>query len=148
MGAVQRTKIITKAILKRPDGKVLLLRRSETDTRRPLQWDFPGGNQDPGEHVDDAIVREIEEEAGLKISSDNLRAVHVSGQEYRLDSVPCPLYCVWLFYIGATSDSEAAVKLSFEHDKFTWVEPSKLKDMLEYPVHKEIIAKLLADAII
>ena len=50
------------AVLQRPDGRVLIGQRSDY----PGSWQFPQGGVDPGETVEEAIVREIEEEVGLK----------------------------------------------------------------------------------
>ncbi len=61
------TKVLAKAILQAEDGTILLLKRSETDTRRPLQWDFPGGGVDDSEDFVAAAIREIKEEMGLDI---------------------------------------------------------------------------------
>ena len=48
------------------DGRLLLVKR-----KRPPEagcWNLPGGKVDFGERVEDAIVREIAEETGLKIA--------------------------------------------------------------------------------
>src|SRR5918998_4025786 len=48
------------AIVRNGDGDVLLVRRLDTG-----DWELPGGRVDPGESAVDALVREVEEEAGL-----------------------------------------------------------------------------------
>lgn len=45
------------------DGRILLLRRGEEPARGLL--DFPGGFVDPGESVEVALAREIQEEIGM-----------------------------------------------------------------------------------
>ena len=67
---IKRTKIGAKVVLLAPDGETLLLRRSATDTRRPLEWDLAGGMVDEGEDYISAAVRETLEEAGITITPD------------------------------------------------------------------------------
>lgn len=45
------------------DRRILLIRRADTG-----QWAFPGGMQDPGETVQEAMARELLEETGLDLS--------------------------------------------------------------------------------
>jgi ADP-ribose pyrophosphatase YjhB (NUDIX family) len=47
------------------EGRLLLTRRAR-EPRRGM-WDAPGGFIDPGEHPEDALVRELAEETGLEI---------------------------------------------------------------------------------
>jgi 8-oxo-dGTP pyrophosphatase MutT (NUDIX family) len=50
-------------LLARPQGRVLLLRRSQ-QINNPGRWNLPGGGVDPGEDPYDAAFREFAEEAG------------------------------------------------------------------------------------
>lgn len=141
-----RTKVITKAVLSRPDGKILIIRRSATDVRRPLQWDFPGGNVDDGEHVDEAIVREIKEETGLVSDGHQLRLVHAVSDTYVPPGGQESADIVWLFYVGQVKDT--GVRLSHEHDLFEWVDREELLEKLVYPRHKEIVGELIKEGLI
>jgi ADP-ribose pyrophosphatase YjhB (NUDIX family) len=44
------------------DNQVLLVRRDN-----PLLWELPGGGVPPGESIEDAVIREIEEETGISV---------------------------------------------------------------------------------
>ena len=57
-------KDIVKAILLR-GSNVLLARRSSGRRNYPDRWSFPGGHVETGEALDDALVRELQEEIGL-----------------------------------------------------------------------------------
>ncbi|MEV0711963.1 NUDIX domain-containing protein [Nocardia aurea] len=53
-----RTEIIARAVVRR-DGDILLVKQRTKD------WSFlPGGHVEPGERVEDALIREIAEELG------------------------------------------------------------------------------------
>lgn len=57
--------------------RVLLLQRGpEAKFARGL-WDLPVGKADPGEAVTDTAVRELREETGLVVASEDLRVAHV-----------------------------------------------------------------------
>jgi len=53
------------AIIPYPDGKILLIKRNT----RPFigYWGLPGGRMDPGETIEQTIVRECKEETGLDV---------------------------------------------------------------------------------
>ena len=58
---------IAKAVVY--DGnKVLILKRSESLDKYPGEWDLPGGHIIEGEDMQDGLLREVWEEAGLRIS--------------------------------------------------------------------------------
>ncbi len=48
------------------EGQLLLIRASDpADRAKPSWWELPGGGIEPGESPQDAIVRELREEAGV-----------------------------------------------------------------------------------
>ena len=51
------------------DNKILLVKQEVTPDRN---WSLPGGTLETGESLENCIVREMEEETGLKISVDKL----------------------------------------------------------------------------
>jgi 8-oxo-dGTP diphosphatase len=53
------------AIIPYPDNKILLIKRNT----RPFvgYWALPGGRMDPGETLDQTVVREVKEETGLEV---------------------------------------------------------------------------------
>ena len=56
------------------EGRVLLARGSGT-SEFPGVWSLPGGGVEQGEHPDDTVVRELEEETGFTVRVAGLRAV-------------------------------------------------------------------------
>lgn len=53
------------AIIPYPDNKILLIKRNT----RPFVgfWALPGGRMDPGETIDQTVIREVKEETGLDV---------------------------------------------------------------------------------
>lgn len=53
--------------LLRRDGRLLLCHRHPSRANFPNVWDVPGGHVDPGESLAGALVRELDEELGIRI---------------------------------------------------------------------------------
>jgi 8-oxo-dGTP diphosphatase len=53
------------AIIPYPDNKILLIKRNT----HPFVgfWALPGGRMDPGESIDQTVIREVKEETGLDV---------------------------------------------------------------------------------
>lgn len=109
-----RTGTWAKTALITPENKVLLLRRSKTDSQRPGDWDFPGGNIEPGEDITAGLLREVDEEVGIQLEFSDVRLVYAATQRHTTVSATRLLYVATV--------SEQAVTLSFEHDEYKWVD--------------------------
>jgi 8-oxo-dGTP diphosphatase len=57
---------VAAAVISDARGRVLLARRTEGRDLAGL-WEFPGGKCEPGESVEAALVRELEEELGITV---------------------------------------------------------------------------------
>lgn len=125
-----KTKLVAKAVLVNGHD-VLLLRRSNTDKRRPLEWDLPGGMVEEGEEFGVATAREIQEETGFVIDPSHLDAVYAKT-EIRND-----VNVVFMFF-AAKSDSKE-VQLSFEHDMYKWLPLNQAITEMKYYLHKELL---------
>ena len=55
---------VTAAVIQQ-DGRVLICQRREGQ-KHPLKWEFPGGKVEPGEEPAAALVRELQEELGIR----------------------------------------------------------------------------------
>lgn len=58
---------VVAAVLKQPDGRVLLARRPPGKAYAGY-WEFPGGKVEPGESLAAALTRELQEELGVQVS--------------------------------------------------------------------------------
>ncbi|MBC5825238.1 MAG: NUDIX hydrolase [Candidatus Eremiobacteraeota bacterium] len=81
----------------RQGREVLLVRARYADEPQAL-WTLPGGRQEPGESIIDALVREFREETSLAVqamdlqylseSVDEARAVHVVNCTFAVEQIP------------------------------------------------------------
>ena len=71
--AVKKLIHVAVAVIVR-DGRILIARRPEHVHQGGL-LEFPGGKVEPGETVQQALVREIAEETGLRVPAETLEPV-------------------------------------------------------------------------
>ena len=127
--------VVSKVLIVNEKGEVLALRRSQTDERRPGEWDFPGGWVEADEDTLAAVKREAVEEAGVTLQDPQLvfafsemTTEHGSG--------------TWLLYIDHVA-SQPEVKLSYEHDTFAWKSPQDLLKEITYDRQQKMLAYVL-----
>jgi len=98
------------------NGKILLLHRHGHKSEGN-RWGVPGGKIDGGESELGAMVREIREETGLKLSPaqlEYLTTVYVKYPEYH--------FVYHMFRVKL--DKREPVKIStYEHKDYRWVSP-------------------------
>ena len=119
---LNNVKFLQKCIVVGTDGKILALRRDPKDVRRPNCWDFPGGNYEEGESIEECIKREIKEETSLTARS--VRPVHIAsnmGKSYQKINV--------IAICQVCTDWEGEVKLFNEHVEYRWVTPQEFMDL-------------------
>jgi 8-oxo-dGTP diphosphatase len=73
-------RVVGAVIVSERRDKVLLGQRSESQSH-PLKWEFIGGKIEPGESPEEALIREVDEETGLKIEVG--RFLDVVEADYR-----------------------------------------------------------------
>jgi len=56
------------ALIINAKNEILITKRSKHDNYFPSHWDLPGGSVDMGETVEEAMVREVNEEIGITIT--------------------------------------------------------------------------------
>ncbi len=122
-------------------GEVLIAHRNPTGQMGD-RWEFPGGKLEPGEHDENAVVREFREEFGVAVKVGEKIAessfVH-NGKEVLLHA-----YRVFVPHKGI----EIPYQLS-EHSEYRWVPISSIKDfpfvdsdMKLYPAVRQYIEAL------
>ena len=127
-------KTVCKLILVDPKAhKLLLIRRSQTDDRRPGQWDLPGGMAESDETLEMAVARECQEETKIDIDPLKTRLLYTIN-----DYFDQPKQLVnWLFFVAYTNQDK--VSLSFEHDQHCWVSLATALELVTYDRHKLLL---------
>ncbi len=95
-------------------GKALIVKRAKDDSFLPGYWEQVGGKVDPGESHEDALIREVQEEAGITVtpvrSYNQFEYTHFDGRRM----------CEYTYICNLVSDP--TITLSFEHQDFMWVD--------------------------
>ena len=107
------------------DGRVLLVHRPRYD-----DWTFPKGKLDPGESFEEAAVREVEEETGLRCTLGD----ELASTRYDVGGRP-KLVRYWLM----TPESEAAFEENDETDDLRWLTPEEAGTFLTYARDRELL---------
>jgi 8-oxo-dGTP pyrophosphatase MutT (NUDIX family) len=131
------TDVVQKAFVINQDGDILLVKRSATDTRRPLTWDLPGGVLDPNESLEDSVLREIEEETGIKAHDPEIFFTKTIISTWNRDGIDHERNVVKSYYSVHVDTID--VVLSYEHSEFCWVSLDEAYELLSYDQHKEVV---------
>jgi len=101
-------------------GKVLMARRRASEGE--ISWVFPGGAIEAGESPEEAAVREVDEETGLKVE-----VIKVLGDRVHPKS-KVPMHYVAVRPVGG----EARVADDEELDAVAWIAHSEIAEYVPY----------------
>lgn len=110
------------------DGKFMICQRPARKARG-LLWEFVGGKTEPGETMEEALVRECREELDITVAVGDIftQVIH----EY-----PDILIRLTLFHCTI---AEGTPKL-LEHEDLKWILPSEIPNFDFCPADKDILA--------
>lgn len=101
--------------------KVLIVKRSITDSISPGIWEFAGGKLEFGENLEEGLMRETVEETGLNVTVEKmLFATTFKTNEHR--------QVVIITYLCHSKTND--IRLSDEHDDYRWVGKKKLLELI------------------
>lgn len=109
-------------VLENPQGEVLIVQRP-ANKPMPLLWEFPGGKIEPNERPEATVVRELWEELGLLIKSEDLSPLNFTSHTY-------PSFHVVMFVFHSTK-WDGQIILKENQGGFNWVNPHHLDN---YPM--------------
>jgi len=112
-----KSPILVMAAIIEDKGKYLITQRPK-DVHNAERWEFPGGKVDFGEDPRYALVREIEEEIGIKIEADDI--LELSSHVYDEKKHIVLVACLCKYVSGKVKKKEIK--------DFKWVKPDKMMD--------------------
>ncbi|MEU4742131.1 NUDIX domain-containing protein [Actinosynnema sp. NPDC023658] len=119
-------RVAVSAIVQDPTGRLLMIRRTDND-----KYAIPGGGQDVGETLTQAVVREVEEETGIHVEVTGLVGLYSNpnhvisyddGEVRQEFSI-----CFRAQPIGGE------LRTSNESKEVHWVKPDRLTDLDIHP---------------
>jgi len=111
------------------DGRILLAQRPEGKSLAGL-WEFPGGKVEHGETPEETLVRELDEELGIKTKVACLAPLPFASHTYETFHLLMPLY-VCRRYEGIPHGREGQA--------LKWVKPQALRDSPMPPADEPLI---------
>ena len=114
------------------DGRVLVCQRPEGKGMAGL-WEFPGGKLEPGETPEACLIRELDEELGIRVAEACLAPFVFASHGYDDFHLLMPLYLCRRW--------EGVVQRR-EHAALRWVRPAELPDLPMPPADVPLAAYL------
>jgi 8-oxo-dGTP diphosphatase len=130
---------VAKLIIIDEKNKYLLLYRSNHPTFK-TDPDLPGGTLERGEIPRDTMIREVEEEIGIKINSSSVREIY-SGIDYSRHGTHYSLFLT-------TVKERPNILLSWEHSSYDWLEKDSfvLKASTAIDTYMHMVASTIANS--
>ncbi|MCX6752470.1 MAG: NUDIX domain-containing protein [Candidatus Nomurabacteria bacterium] len=104
-----------KTVVENNDGKILMVRISYAHRK----WTFPGGGVKRKESFEEAAIRELEEEVGIKTQHLIEMGGYISDRNFKKNIVKC-------FYLKV--DSSFVRIDNFEISELIWCNPGELPE--------------------
>jgi 8-oxo-dGTP diphosphatase len=122
--------LAVKGIIRRKDGKILVLKRSAIDDHKPGVWETVGGGIEEELDPQKALMREIKEEAGIKVKILEPFNIFTFTKDTGEFKVGITFICDFI---------SGKIKLSNEHCEFKWIYPKDFNNMKSVTsLHSEI----------
>lgn len=125
--------LVTAAALIDADGRVLIAQRPQGKTLAGL-WEFPGGKLDAGERPETALIRELDEELGIRVDEPCLAPLTFASYAYPDFHLLMPLYVCRRWQGFVTAREGQALK---------WVWPGDLRNYPMPPADAPLIPALV-----
>jgi 8-oxo-dGTP diphosphatase len=124
--------LVTACALLDADNRVLIAQRPPGKAMAGL-WEFPGGKVEPGETPEEAVIREIAEELGVKVTKSCLAPLTFASFDYPDFHLLMPLYVCRKWH---------GTPVAREHIALKWVRAKRLRDYPMPPADEPLISHL------
>ena len=124
--------LVAAAALVNIDGRVLVQQRPKGKTMAGL-WEFPGGKVEPGERLEQSLVRELKEELDVDVTEACLAPFTFASHVYDDFCLLMPLF-VCRVWQGSPS--------SVEGQALKWIRPLRMGDLPMPPADRPLVAML------
>ena len=124
--------LVVAAALIDSDERLLVQRRPQTG-HMPGLWEFPGGKAESGETPEEALVRELNEELGIKVAHESLSPACFASEPLSNRHLLLLLYIVRQW---------EGVAIAHHAEALQWMRLAELHDLLMPPADKPLIASL------
>lgn len=141
-----QTRTIAKVLVLNDEGQLLVLRRSLNDLHRPGGYDFPGGDIEADESIEDGVVREAHEEAGLQLAKRDLKLVYATCKAAFDTEVKQQTNHVWLAFAVRLPDDRPII-LSHQHYQYSWLSFVDFLALTDHPAHHTLINYIVTNRI-
>ena len=131
MDATKITQVVAALIW---DGDRFLICQRPAHKARGLLWEFVGGKVEPGESLENALIRECREELAIELSV---------GEVYMEVDHIYPDITIRLILFHATIAAGEPQKL--EHNDICWITPAQIPEYDFCPADVDILKKIMGD---
>jgi 8-oxo-dGTP diphosphatase len=111
------------------NGKILIVKRAGTDHIGAGTWEFPGGKLEFGETPEQALTREVKEEAGIEITVERIA--------YASSFLTGPARQVIIIAYHCRTEHEK-ITLSEEHTEYLWASEDELARYLPANIAEDL----------
>jgi 8-oxo-dGTP diphosphatase len=123
---------VSAALIWDPKGRFLICQRP-AHKARGMMWEFVGGKAEPGEKLEDTLIRECREELDVTVNPTSIFAQLI--HEYPDITIRLTLFNAVIV--------EGQPKM-LEHNDIQWIYPSQIPDFTFCPADEDILKLLLA----
>tara|TARA_R110000765_G_scaffold60882_1_gene117728 strand:- start:56 stop:571 length:516 start_codon:yes stop_codon:yes gene_type:complete len=139
--------IVASVICIDENEQILILLRGETAPRHPLHWDLPGGHVDQTDgSVEAGGVRELQEEAGLKASIEDLQYLDKTIKNVTRNGSPREIIRhffiteKWTGDVSLVPNPETDI---LEHIEYKWATFDEIQELSQSSIPNYILRKAL-----
>jgi 8-oxo-dGTP diphosphatase len=127
-----RLLLVSACALIDPDNRVLIARRPEGRSLAGL-WEFPGGKVEEGETLEEALIRELDEELSVTVTKPCLAPLTFSTYDYP------EFHLLLALFICRRWEGSPVAK---EAPEIKWVRASRLREYPMPPADAPLISHL------